>query len=100
MSVIHQRRSLRITDYMTPEEYKARDNCADSLKEYWQPEDECHDTDWSYGNDWKTDNVPEQLFIGNDSCLEDNTSEEYYTYNTDSTDHFSHLPYYTYAYDS
>ena len=38
--------------------------------------------------------------MGNNSYLEDNTSEEYYNCDTDSTDHFSHLTYYTYDYDS
>ena len=85
---------------MTSEEYEAHDNCTDSPEEYWQPEDECHDAGWNYGNPWKPDDVPEQLFMGNDSCLEDNTSEEYYTYDTDLTDHFSHSPYYIYDYNS
>ena len=85
---------------MTPEEYEARNNCTDSLEEYWQPEDECHDTNWSYGNTWNPDDAPEQLFMGNDSCLEDNTLEEYYTYDTDSLDCFSHSTDYTCDYDS
>ena len=93
-------RSFGMPDWMTPEEYEARDNCADSLEEYWQPEDKCHDMAWSHGNPWNPDDAPEELFMGNDSCLEDNTSEEYYTYDTDSTDHFSYLPGYTYDYDS
>ena len=96
----NRRRSLGIPDWETPEEYEARDDCADSLEEYWQPEDECHDMAWSHGNPWNPDDVPEELFMGNDSCLEDNTSEEYYTYDTDSTGHFPHSLYYTYAYDS
>ena len=78
-----------------PEEYEARDNCADSLEEYWQPEDKCHDMTWSHGIPWNTDNAPEELFMSNDSCLEDSASGAYYTYDTDSTDHFSYLPYYT-----
>ena len=69
---------------MTPEEYETRDDYADSLEEYWQPEDECHDMVRSHGNPWNPDDAPEQLFMGNDSCLEDNTSEECYTYDTDS----------------
>ena len=85
---------------MMPEEYKAHGDCADSLEEYWQPEEECHDTDWSHGNPWNPDGTLEGLFMGNDSCLENNTSEEYYTYDTDSTSHFSHLLYYTYDHDS
>ena len=93
-------RSLGVPDWMMPEEYEACDCCAGSLEEYWQPEDECHDTDWSYGNPWNTDDAPEWLFMGNDLCLEDDTSEEYYNYNTDSSDCFSHLMYYTYDYDS
>ena len=93
-------RSLGIPEWMTPEEYEARDNCVDSLEEYWQPEDECHDMDWSYGNPWNTNDFLDQLFMGNDSYLEDNTSEEYYNYDTDSFDHFSHSMYYTYDYDS
>ena len=95
-----RRRSLGMPDWMMPEEYEARDNCADSLEEYWQPEDECHDMAWSHGNPWNPDDVPEELFMGNDSCLEDDTSEEYYTYDTDSTDHSSHSLYYTCDYDS
>ena len=91
-----RRRSLEIPNWMTLEEYKTCDDYADSLEEYWQPEEECHDMDWSDGNAWNTDNAPEQLFMGNDLCLEDNTSGEYYTYDTDSTDSFSHLLYYTY----
>ena len=91
-----RRRSLEIPNWMTLEEYKT----CDDYKEYWQPEEECHDMDWSDGNAWNTDNAPEQLFMGNDSCLEDNTSEEYYTYNTDSTNCFSYLTDYTYDYDS
>ena len=97
---INRRRSLGTPDDMTPEEYEARNYCADSLEEYWQPEEECHDTDWSYGIPWNPDDNPEQLFMGKDSCLKDNTSEEYYTYDTDSFDHFSHSPYYTYGYNS
>ena len=31
-------------------EYEACDDCYDSLEEYWQPEEECHDMDWSNGN--------------------------------------------------
>ena len=85
---------------MTPEEYEACDDCADSLEEYWQPEDECHDTNWNYGNTWNPDNALEGLFMGKDLCLKDNTSEEYYIYDTDSTDGFSHSMYYTYGYDS
>ena len=85
---------------MMPKEYKACDYCADSLEEYWQPENDCHDMDWSYGNAWNPDDILEGLFMGNDSCPEDNTSEEYYTYDTDSIDHFSYSPYYTYDYDS
>ena len=92
-----RRRSLGMPDWMTPKEYEARDNCADSLKECWQPEDECHDTNWSYGNAWNPDDALEGLFMGDDSCLEDNTSEEYYT---DSTDCFSHSLHYTYDYNS
>ena len=97
---IDRRRSLGIPDWMTPKEYEARDNCADSLEEYWQPEDECHDMAWSHGNPWNPDDTPGQLFMGNDSRSEDNALEEYYIYDPDSTDHFSHSPYYTYAYDS
>ena len=97
---IDRRRSLGIPDWMTPEEYEARDSCADSLEEYWQPEDECHDMAWSHGNPWNPDDAPEQLFMGNDSCLEDNASEESYIYGTDSMDCFSDSPYYTYGYDS
>ena len=85
---------------MTPEEYEARDDCADSLEEYWQPEDECHNMAWSYGNPWNSDDTPEQLFMGNDSCLKDNTLEEYYTYDTDSNNYFSYSMGYTYDYDS
>ena len=81
---------------MTPEEYEACDDCAGSLEEYWQPEEERHDMAWSHGNPWNPDDTPEQLFMGNDLCLEDNTLEEYYTYDTDSTDDFSHSMYYTY----
>ena len=95
-----RRKSLGIPDWMTPEEYEAHDNCADSLEEYWQPEEECHDMDWSHGNTWNPDNAPEQLFVGNDSCLEDNTSEEYYTYDTDSDNYSSYSMGYTYDYDS
>ena len=36
-------RSIGIPDWMTPEEYEACDDCAETLEEYWQPEDECHD---------------------------------------------------------
>ena len=92
-------RSLGIPDWMTPEEYEACDDHADSLEEYWQPGDECHDMAWSHGNPWNSDDAPEQLFMGNDSCLEDNILEEYYTYNTDSTNYFSYLMDYTYDYD-
>ena len=49
---------------------------------------------------WNPDDTLEQLFMGNDLCLEDNTLEEYYMQDTDSFDHFSHSQYYTYAYDS
>ena len=112
MTEVHQRirslitaegdrhRSLGIPGWMTPKEYEACDCCADSPEEYWQPEDECHNMAWSHGIPWNPNDAPEQLFMGNDSCLEGNTSEEYYTYNTDSTDHFSHSQYYTYAYNS
>ena len=100
MTEADRRRSLGIPDWVTPAEYEARDDCADSLKEYWQPQDEVHDMAWSYGNPWNPDDAPGQLFMGNDSCPEDSTSEEYYTYDTDSTDHFSYSPYYTYDYDS
>ena len=85
---------------MTPEEYEACDNCADSLEEYWQPEGECHDMAWSYGNHWNPDDVPEQVFMGNDSYYKDDASAECYTYDPDSTDYFSYSPYYTYDYDS
>ena len=85
---------------MTPEEYEAHDNCTDSLEEYWQPEDECHDMTWSHRNPWNPDDAPEQLFMGNDSRLKDNTSEEYYTYGTDLTNDFSHSVCYTYDCDS
>ena len=85
---------------MTPEEYEAHDYCADSPEEYWQPEDECHDMAWNYGNPWNPDDAPEQLFMGTDSCLEDTASEEDYIYDTDSTDGFSHSLNYTYACDS
>ena len=95
-----QRRSLGIPDWMTPEEYEAHDNCADSLEEYWQPEEECHNMEWSCGNAWNPDDAPEELFMGNDSCPEDNTSEEYYTYDTDSMDCFSYSTNYTYDCDS
>ena len=95
-----RRRSPGIPNWMTPEEYEACDGCADFLEEYWQPEDECHDMEWSHGNAWNPDGTLEELFMGNDSCPKDNTSEEYYTYDTDSTDYFSHSPYYTYDYDS
>ena len=87
----HWHRSIGIPDDMTPEEYEARDNCANSLGEYWQPEDNCYDMEWSHGNDWNTNNAPDDAFMGNDLCLE----EEHYNYNTDSTYHFSHSPYYT-----
>ena len=97
---IDRRRSLGIPDWMTPKEYEACDDCADSLEEYWQPEEECHDMDWSDGNAWNTNNAPEQLFMGNDSCLEDNTSGEYYIYNTDLTNGFSYSTDYTYDCDS
>ena len=97
---IDRRRSLGIPDWMTHEEYEARDDCADSFEEYWQPEDECHDMAWSHGNPWNPDDAPGQLFMGNDSCSEDNVSSEYYTYDTDSRDSFSYSPYYTYGYDS
>ena len=93
-------RSLGIPNWMTPEEYEAHDDCADSLEEYWQPENECHNTNWGYGNAWNPDDTLERLFIGNDSYPEDNTLEEYYTYDIDSTGHFSHSPYYTYDHDS
>ena len=99
-SEIHRHRSLGIPNNMTPEEYKARDYCADPLEGYWQPEDDCHDMDWSCEYDWITDNAPDALFMGNDSCLEDNHLEEYYTYDTDSTQHFSYMPYYIYDTDS
>ena len=89
---IDRRRSLGIPDWMTPEEYEARDDCADSPEEYWQPEDECHDMAGSE-NPWNTNDAPEELFMGNDSYFEDNTSEECYTYDTDSLNHFSHLLY-------
>ena len=82
---------------MTLEEYKTCDDYADSLEEYWQPEEECHDMAWSHGIPWNPNDAPEELFIGDDSCFEDNTSEEYYT---DSTDCFSHSLHYTYDYDS
>ena len=85
---------------MTPEKYKACNYCADPPEEYWQPEDECHDMAGSHGNPWNTDDVPEELFMGNDSYFEDNTLEECYTYDTDSLNHFSHLLYYTYGSDS
>ena len=85
---------------MMPEEYKACDYCTDSLEEYWQPEDKCHNMNWCYEYDGCPNNALDQLFMGNDSCLEDNTLEEYYTYSTDSFDHFSHSMYYTYNYDS
>ena len=85
---------------MTPEEYEAHNCCTDSLEEYWQPEGECHDMAWSHGNPWNSDDALERLFMGNDLCLEDNTSEEYYTYDTDSTNCFSYLTDYTYDYDS
>ena len=85
---------------MTPKEYEACDDCADSLEEYWQPEEECHDMEWSHGNAWNTNDAPVQLFIGNDSYLEDDSSEEYYTYGTDSIDPFSNSMCYTYDYDS
>ena len=91
---------MGIPDDMTPKEYEVCDNCADSLKEYWQPENDCHDTEWSHRNDWNPDDALDRLFMGNDSCLEDDSSEDYYTYDTDSTRHFSHLPYYTYDCDS
>ena len=80
---------------MMPKEYEARDDCADSLEEYWQPEDECHDMTWSHGNPWNPNNAPEPLFMDNDSCLEGDASDEYYTYDTDSTGHFSHSTDYT-----
>ena len=95
-----RRRSLGIPDWMTPKECEARDVYGDSFEEYWQPEDQSHNMDWSYGNAWNPDDAPEELFMGNDSCPEDNTSEEYYIYDTDSTDYFSHSTYYTYDYDS
>ena len=38
--------------------------------------------------------------MSNDSYLEDDTLEEYYTYDTDSTDCFSHSLDYIYDYDS
>ena len=83
-----------------PEEYEARGYCADSPEEYWQTEDDCHNTEWSHGNNWNTDDVPDGLFMGNDLYLEDNSSKEYYTYNTGSIDHFSHLLSYSYDCDS
>ena len=95
-----RRRSLGIPDWMMPEEYKACDNCADSLEEYWQPEDECHDMAWSHGNPWNPNDAPGQLFMGNDSCFKSNDSGEYYTYDTDSTDDFFYSTDYTYARDS
>ena len=49
---------------MTPEEYEAHDDCADSFEEHGQSEDECHDANWSYGNPWNPDAAPEQLFMG------------------------------------
>ena len=85
---------------MTPEEYEARDDCADSLEGYWQPEDECHNMVWSHGNPWNPDNAPEQLFMGKDSYSEDDASEDCYTYSIDSTNHLPYSPYYTYDYDS
>ena len=83
-----------------PEEYEACDDCADSLEEYWQPEDECHNMAWSHGIPWNPNDAPEELFMGNDSCLEDDTSEEYYMHDTDSIDCFSYSTDYTYNYDS
>ena len=99
-SEIHWHRSLGIPDNMTPEEYKAHDNCTDSLEGYWQPEDRCHYMGRYYEYNGYPENALDQLFMGNDLYLKDNTSEEYYTYDTDLTDHFSHLMYYTYNYDS
>ena len=96
----HWCRSIGIPNDMTPEEYKTCDYCAGSLEEHWQPEEDCHDTEWSHGNDWNTDNTLDNLFMGNDSCLEDDSSEGYYIYDTDLTGHFSYLPYYTYDCDS
>ena len=87
-------------DWMTPEEYEACDDCADSLEEYWQPEDEGHDMAWSHRNPENPDDAPEQLFMGNDSCFEENASDEYYTYDTDSTNSFSYSTDYTYDCDS
>ena len=46
----NQCRSLGIPDWMTPKEYEACDDCADSLEEYWQPEEECHNMDWIDGD--------------------------------------------------
>ena len=83
-----------------PKEYEAHDYVQHSLEGYWQPDDECHAEDWSYNSECNTDDAPNSLFMGNDLCLEDNTLEEYYTYNTDLFNHFPHSLYYTYAYDS
>ena len=82
---------------MTPKEYEARNGCANSFEEYWQPEDECHDMAWSHRNPWNPDDALEDLFMGNDSCLED---DSYYNCDIDLTDSFSHSMYYTYDYDS
>ena len=96
----HWRRSLGIPDNMMPEEYEARDYCADPLEEYWQPEDKGHNTEWSHGIDWNTDDAPDVLFMGNDSCLEDDSLEGYYIHDTDSCNRFSYLLDYIYDTDS
>ena len=95
-----RRRSIGIPDWMAPEEYEARDDCAEYLEESWQPESECSDMAWSHGNPWNPNDAPEQLFMDHDSYFKSNDSEEYYTYAIDSIDHFSHSPHYIYDYDS
>ena len=83
-----------------PTVYEAHDDPNDSPVEYWQPKDVCHEDYWSYGPSSISDDAPNYVFMGNDSCSKDIASGVYYTYSTDSTDHFSYLLYYIYNTDS